>query len=232
MLVLNTNQNQFPAKRSNAVLKTDYPDFNKSVILILGEWEYNIGSTGSMNINGTQCFVSRQIDIGNFYGVMNPWKWFVDVGWNGSFLFPNNEWKAMVSRITTSWTLKKDQVVGKNIYFDLFGYTKSTSSSMSCKIRIKIKVWILHTNWQIDYHWNLIDDTVSYGFYTTNTFIKTYTLNSNGVVVNEWDRIVAEIIGWKISWWYSNDRYCWIAFGKEWSENTQYRPHGIQISVE
>ena len=35
MLVLNTNQNEYPMTRSNSVLAYNYPDMHKSVILLL-----------------------------------------------------------------------------------------------------------------------------------------------------------------------------------------------------
>lgn len=231
MLVLNTNQNEYPTTRSNSILVCNYPDMAKSVILLPKGWEFNIGSNGDLNIHGTQCFIAKQIDVWRFYWASGD-RWPYDLGAQSYFLFPNTKGQATVSRITTSWVLREGQIIWRHMYFDLYCYTKSTSSSQNCQFYIKIRIWVLHPSGQIDYHRDLIDETVSSWYTNYNNFVKTYILNTNWIAVNEWDRVVAEIIGWKVSWGYGNDRYFWIWFGCDWSADQNNRPHGIQISVE
>lgn len=231
MLVLNTNQNEYPTTRSNSILVCNYPDMGKSIILLPKSWEFNIGSAGDLNIHGTQCFVANQIDLWLFYWGASNGRTY-EIGNYSSFLFPNTQGQATVSRITTSWVLREGQIIGRHMYFDLYCYTKSTSTSINCQFYIKIRIWVLHPSGQIDYHWDFIDETISSWYTRYNNFIKTYTLNTNWISVNEWDRVVAEIIGWKVSWGLLNDRYFWIGFGREGSPDPENRPHGIQVSVE
>lgn len=203
MLVLNTNQGGGGENvLSNANVMTNYPDIDNSILLFPDRWNSNSKTLATINwlTFSMLWWIISKNDLLNIkmptinFTYIPPQLWF----YTGS---------ASTQRITTIETLS--QLVWVSIWKKIV-----LPDLIMHQWSISIKVWILHTDWTITYFNN---DSISYTWSNdiwymsdynrrwdrvqqTNDFFNYFgripsqrIIETNWIVVQEWDRVYAEL---------------------------------------